>query len=241
MAYRQKLEDLINENGADYRGNLTRDITHLIAKEPSGNKYTYARQWAIKIVSIEWLQQSLERGMILDESLYHLLLQPAERGRNAWIRKPVSTTWLGKRPREPGLERTNSRKLRRTASARLSCETPGLWTDIVGECVKQENVTPNEWHEDINLERPVQVEGYATNVLQTSGDQKYHDHPGAACIPELIQPETAPRGVFSGKVFVLHGFDEKRVCFRNIQLHDIPTNALVLVRRATTSFTFSRR
>ena len=83
VIYRKELEDLINGNGGDYRGNLTKDITHLIAKEPSGAKYNFAAQWGIKTVSVEWLEQSLERGMILEESLYHLLLPLSERGRNA--------------------------------------------------------------------------------------------------------------------------------------------------------------
>ena len=66
--YRKELEDLINDNGGDYQGNLTRDVTDLIAKEPSGAKYNYACQWGIKPVSGEWVEQSLERGMILEES-----------------------------------------------------------------------------------------------------------------------------------------------------------------------------
>lgn len=124
----------------------------------------------------------------------------------------MSTTSLGKRPRELGLERTNSRKLRRTASARLSSENSGLWTNIVGEFVKQEAVKHNEWHEDANHDRPVQSESYAANVLETSGEQRFHNHPVATCIPEPIKPEATLRGVFSGKSFLLHGFDEKRVC-----------------------------
>lgn len=238
VAYRTKLEELINENGANYRGNLTRDVTHLIAKEPSGSKYTYAGQWGIKIVSIEWLEQSLERGMILEESLYNLLLSPAERGRNAWIRKSVSTTSLGKRPREAGLERTDSRKLRRTASARLSSETAGLWANIVGEGVKKEAVKPHEWQEDSNPELPVPVEGRSANVLQTSGEQRFRDSPAAPCIPKPIKAEATRGGIFSGKTFILHGFDEKRVCFSsNIRLS---ANILTSVCHSTTSSTVSR-
>lgn len=208
MAYRKRLEDLINDNGAEYRGNLTRDVTHLIAKEPTGSKYTYARQWEIKTVSIEWLQQSLERGMILDEGLYHPLLPVEERGRNAWIRRSVSHVSLGKRPREEGLERVNSRKLRRTASARLSSESSGLWTNIVNDSIKQESVKDDEWHENSNGKRVEQAEGLAKKVLQTSGEQRCpEDVPAGSSTEPSIR-----KGLFSGKTFLLHGFDDKRVC-----------------------------
>ena len=228
MAYRKKLEDLINENGGEYRGNLTRDVTHLIAKEPAGNKYTYAGQWGIKIVSIEWLQRSLERGMILDESLFHLLLPPAERGRNAWMRKTASTTSLGKRSREGGLERSTSRKLRRTASVRLSNESSGIWTNIVGDSIKQENEKPSEWHDLGDQALRANAGNDPTRILQTSGEQRFQGDPRAPERQEstkLLSARTG--GVFEDTKVILHGFDEKRVgleqllhfCSPRIDLH----------------------
>ena len=214
MAYRRSLEDLINEHGGEYRGNLTRDVTHLIAKEPAGNKYTYAGQWGIKIVSAEWLQQSLERGMILDECLFHLLLPPAERGRNAWIRKAVSTASLGKRPREAGLERNNSRKLRRTASARLSNESSGLWNNIVGDRVRQETERPSEWHDPSISVLPLDVDNDLERRLQTSGEQRFQGDTATREKQESDSTELQHNhlgGIFGGAKFVLHGFDEKRV------------------------------
>jgi len=217
VAYRKKLEDLINENGGEYRGNLTRDVTHLIAKEAAGNKYTYAGQWGIRTVSIEWLQQSLERGMILDESLFHLLLPPAERGRNAWMRKTLSTTSLGKRPREGGLERSNSRKLRRTASARLSNESSGIWTKIVGDSVKQESENAIEWHDPLDQGLSANPINDPSKILQTSGEQRFQGEPKTLKGPESPKlPVIHSGGIFDGTKAVLHGFDIKRVSLKQL-------------------------
>ena len=57
-------------HGASYRPDLTKSVSHLIAAIPSGNKYDFARDTGINIVTFEWLYDSLERGMALDESFY---------------------------------------------------------------------------------------------------------------------------------------------------------------------------
>jgi len=150
VAYRKELEVLINANGGEYRGNLTKDVTHLVAKVPTGNKYVYAGHWGVKIVAIEWLEQSLERGMILDEDLYNLLLPEDERGRSAWIRRSGSTSSLGKRARDAEVATSNPRQLRRTASAKLSNQSVGLWTDIVGGEVRVKQSKSSEWDDKQN-------------------------------------------------------------------------------------------
>lgn len=204
------LEDLINDNGGEYRGNLTRDITHLIAKEPSGNKYYHAGQWSIKTVSIEWMQHSLERGMILGEASYSLLLPPSERGRNAWLRKTVSSASLGKRPREGELTRTNSRKLRRTASVRLSSESSGMWSHIVVETVKQEAAKLDKWQDREQELAPIKLKGDSTVVSQTSGEQRYQEQSGPN--EENLAQHTVARkkGIFQGKALVLFDFSERK-------------------------------
>ena len=147
VIYRKELEELVNNNGGEYRGNLTKDVTHLIAKEPIGAKYDFAAQWGIRTVGVEWLEQSLERGMILDESLYRLTIRPEERGRDAWIHKPTPSISLGKRPRDDEIMPPNARKLRRTASARLSDQNVGLWSELVGAPIKVERETADAWEE----------------------------------------------------------------------------------------------
>ena len=212
MAYRRQLEDLINNNGGEYRGNLTRDITHLIAREPSGNKFNYAGQWGIKTVSIEWITDSLARGMILDEASYSLLLPPSDRGCTAWLRRTVSTTSLSKRPPESELGKPNSRKLRRTASAKLSSESSGLWSNIVGESVNQGHARPDKWQDQNETTAPLKSEGGPPAISQTSGEQRsQHDHgPG----PDTnYDPHKTPLrgGIFGGKKLILHGYTEKKV------------------------------
>jgi DNA replication regulator DPB11 len=219
VAYRKELEDLINDNGGQYRGNLTREVTHLIAKVPSGPKYTYAGEWGIKIVSIEWLNQSIERGMILEESLFHLLLTASERGRNAWIRKTSPTSPLGKRVRDdagPVL----SRKLRRTASAKLNSQTNGLWKDIVGAGTESQGVKANEWDDEqtsnASLDVPKKPATERTPTAEPSvikvGTQLLEQGDMERKILLGLTRRCQDAGIFQGKRFFVHGFKQKQVC-----------------------------
>lgn len=215
--YRKELEDLVNDNGGDYRGNLTKDVTHLIAKEPSGAKYSYAAQWDIKTVSVEWLEQSLERGMILEESLYHLLLPPAERGQNAWIRRSVSTTSLGKRTRDDEIILPNARKLRRTASARLSSHNDGLWSEINGGEVKIEENKADSWDEPQqekadHQEVPDVAQAQTTIAAHlAAGSRHLKRSQSVATLSSMLCKAPQQEGLFHAKTFLLRGFDEKKV------------------------------
>ncbi|TLD31040.1 hypothetical protein PspLS_02299 [Pyricularia sp. CBS 133598] len=110
--------------------------------QPRGRKYAAAKDWQIRTVSIEWVRDSVERGMILDESLYDPLLPLEERGLNAWNRNaPARRSAAGsKRTRdasfaakEGGAPDDRKTKLRRTASLKLSNQRDGLWGDILGK------------------------------------------------------------------------------------------------------------
>lgn len=223
MAYRKELEDLISNNGGQYRGNLTKEVTHLIAKVPSGPKYTYAGDWRIKIVSVEWLEQSIERGMILEENLFHLLLPASERGRNAWIRKTGSISPSGKRARDDAGHK-QPRKLRRTASAKLNSQTHGLWTDIVAAGTGVQGGKINEWDDEQRLN-----DAHA-------GISKPDTEPSPKAGPSIIKVGTQlweksdvkkqtildlsrcwqDAGMFQGKTFFVYGFQEKQV--RNLMV-----------------------
>ncbi|KAJ2499577.1 protein kinase activating protein dpb11 [Coemansia sp. RSA 1972] len=48
--------------GGVYHGVLTPSCTHLIALTPEGQKYKFARQWGVHVVSLEWFLQSLKTG-----------------------------------------------------------------------------------------------------------------------------------------------------------------------------------
>ena len=219
VVFRKELEDAINENGGDYRGNLTKDVTHLIAKEASGAKYNFALQWRIPTVAVEWLQQSLERGMILDESLYSLSIPPEERGQNAWSRKSMSSASLGKRAREDDIVPQNARKLRRTASARLSSQNVGLWSELVHAPLKIEEPPINPWRE----QKIETAKDEATPADPTSETLRFA--PTAHATKPTLQKSfsdsnlgsfsgkpTQDQSLFQGKLALLHGFGEKQVC-----------------------------
>lgn len=217
--FRKKLEDVINGNGGQYRGNLTKEVTHLIASAPSGDKYEHAGLWGIKAVSLEWLEHSLERGMILDENLYHPLLPASDRGRNAWIERTVSVSSLGKRARDGDVAQNQSRKLRRTASAKLSSQNDGLWTDIVGGGFGPETPKESAWdaqegksEADVKAAAASRTRHGSAAALEhfrrtTAGIDRVDDAGLAPVVAEIIPN----RGLFWGKRFYLHGFNTKKV------------------------------
>lgn len=217
--FRKRLEDVINGNGGQYRGNLTKEVTHLIASTPLGDKYEHAGLWGIKTVSLEWLEHSLERGMILDENLYHPLLPASDRGRNAWIKKAISMSSLGKRAREGDVAQNQSRKLRRTASAKLSSQNDGLWTDIVGGGFGPEESRESAWGaqeytSEADFKAPAAPRtrcgsaGALQHVRRTTAQIDGVDDAGFAPVVGEIAPN---RGLFWGKRFYLHGFNTKKV------------------------------
>ena len=88
--------------------------------------------------------------MILDEKLYDPALPAEERGRGAWDRTKPKRTSLGKRSRDDSnasLE-GGKRKLRRTASTKLSTLNDGLWGDIVGAGTVAQVSRSGIWEED---------------------------------------------------------------------------------------------
>jgi hypothetical protein len=132
---RQHIIDTITANGGGYTGDLTRKVTHLIVCKPEGRKYSAAKNWNIQTVSIEWLQDSVERGMILDEKSYDPILPPEERGKGAWLKRELPSVSLGKRIRESAAaaQEESKRKLRKTASMKLSSQRDNIWGDILGK------------------------------------------------------------------------------------------------------------
>ena len=128
MKVRAQIQKTVDENGGEYTGDLTKDVTHLIALQPLGRKYDYATQWGKKVVGMKWLQESLERGMQLDETRYHPTLPESEQGVGAWNRSAKASAT--KRPRDDIHEAEPPRKLRRTASARLGSQNDSIWGDI---------------------------------------------------------------------------------------------------------------
>ncbi|RAL68560.1 hypothetical protein DID88_007285 [Monilinia fructigena] len=99
-----------------------------------GNKYKAAKSWGLRIVSVEWLLDSLERGMILNEKYYDPSLPIDERGKGSWDKDKPKINSSKERAREQnasGVEE-GKRKLRRTASTKLNTQSQSIWGDIVG-------------------------------------------------------------------------------------------------------------
>lgn len=156
--------------------------------------------------------------MTLDETLYNLLLPPLERGRNAWIRKSFSTTSLGKRAREDEAILPNARKLRRTASARLSSHNDGLWSEINGGELKIEEIKVDAWDEpqkEVDHHRK-SLDAARANVpvsaQNLAGDHILKRSQSVANPSSNLCKAPLEEGLFHGKIILLRGFDGKKVC-----------------------------
>lgn len=130
MAFRNYVQNTAAANGAEFKKDLTKGVTHLVALNTEGQKYKFATQWNIKVVTVKWFSDSIERGMVLEETLYHPLLPQEKQGAGAWNRSlPAAKE---KVPLNDSSSNPRPRKLRRIASAKLGDQNEGIWGDIVG-------------------------------------------------------------------------------------------------------------
>ncbi|KAG5941293.1 hypothetical protein E4U53_007434 [Claviceps sorghi] len=193
---RDGIASRIQENGGRYTGDLTRRCTHLIVGKPEGKKYAAAKSWNIHTVTLDWLDQSIERGMILEETRFDPLLPVEEQGVGAWVKREPST--LGKRSRSSasnGTEEKGVRKLRKTASMKLSSQRNNLWGDILGRTNSKERSSSNE---------PASVEA-APPPDQATPDATMRQ-------PQPLEKfgTTQNEGILARCVFAIHGFNDKR-------------------------------
>lgn len=182
---RDEIAKIITSNGGRFTGDLTRKCTHLIASKPEGKKFTAAKSWNIYTVTLDWLYQSVERGMILDEAKFDPLLPLEQQGVGAWVKQDPRRTSLGKRSRSAVANRPEegARKLRKTVSMKLNSQRKNLWGDILGKSTSREY----SFNDGQQAEMPAQ----------------------AAPHPEPIAREDED-GVFCNCVFAIHGFDQRR-------------------------------
>ncbi|GKT49780.1 S-methyl-5'-thioadenosine phosphorylase [Colletotrichum spaethianum] len=177
---RASIIEKITANGGAYTGDLTKRVSHLIVFKPEGKKYKAARAWNIRTVSLAWLEQSIERGMILDEQCFDPVLPPEEQGQGAWNKLNPRRVSLGKRSRS-GVVEVGQRKLRKTASMKLSSQRDTLWGDILGSKPTGESSGPGDRADKIEVQ-----------------DSGIHDR--------MLQP--APdAGIFSACYFFMAGFE----------------------------------
>ena len=206
---------------------MTKAVTHLVAHKTEGEKYKYAMLWGLKTVSLDWLLDGIERGMVLEETLYNPLMPSEERGKNAWLRHAKFNTSLGKRSREDGQSMeapeaggSGRRKLRRTASNKLGSQNSGIWNDIVGGGFtksKSDNAQLTERHasESPHDVRLLPSKGKRNNATSSSGaiepTGKENRRPGAGLDLQTKDSKGFKWGLFNGHRFYLHGFDHKKV------------------------------
>ncbi|KAJ2770922.1 hypothetical protein IWQ57_002438, partial [Coemansia nantahalensis] len=56
--------------GGTYSGMLTPTCTHLVAQSPTGQKYKFAKQWGVRVVTFGWFLDSLRTGYRQEEAEY---------------------------------------------------------------------------------------------------------------------------------------------------------------------------
>ncbi|KAF8539267.1 BRCT domain-containing protein [Trichophaea hybrida] len=143
VADRKRIEEICYQEKASYHPDLTRDVTHLIAAAPTGKKYEFARNHNIVVVTSEWLTDSIERGMALDEQFYDPMLPPEKIGVGA---KPLKTTVQAE-----VVELRGKRKIRKSTQDKLGGQSQSLWDDIVGQASNAKPAKRDEWEESLNI------------------------------------------------------------------------------------------
>ena len=213
-AFRDYLRSMSIRNGAKFSSDLTRDITHLVARDTQSQKYKYATQWNIIIVTRQWFTDSLERGMILDEALYNPLLPPEQQGAGAWNRAvPLARETASDRnpPSNP-----RPRKLRRTASAKLVGQNEGIWGDIVGagfdsSDLRRSRGSQHRSDSTRTLPRTASLVQEARSFASESGPAEPRDSRQSKLGRQSSGPVAENEGFLHGCYFFIHGFSSKQV------------------------------
>ncbi|PNY24172.1 S-M checkpoint control protein rad4 [Tolypocladium capitatum] len=184
---RDEIAEKITSNGGEYTGDLTRRCSHLIVSNPEGKKFQAAKSWGVYTVTLAWLDQTIARGMILEEAKFDPLLPADTQGVGAWVRKDPKRTSLGKRsrPATTNGSEEGTRKLRKTASMKLNSQRNNLWGDILGRSTSREY----SFAQEQPAEEPTQ---------------------DAPCRRYQPAKQLEDEGVFSNCVFAIHGFDQRR-------------------------------
>ncbi|ESZ96402.1 hypothetical protein SBOR_3234 [Sclerotinia borealis F-4128] len=203
-AERQDIGEKIKANGGDYDGNLTKQITHLISFRTEGNKYKAAKSWGLRIVSVEWLLDSLERGMILNEKYYDPSLPMDERGKGSWDKDKLKISLSKKRAREETISgaEEGKRKLRRNASTKLNNQSQSIWGDIVGSGNKVQVSRSGIWDTRDSF-------GPAENEQPEKSKEMIP--PKAATLDLIQEPNQPVGGIFHECRFWIHGFSAKHI------------------------------
>ncbi|KAF9765482.1 hypothetical protein IL306_002235 [Fusarium sp. DS 682] len=192
---RDEIANKITSNGGLYTGDLTRRCTHLIVNKPEGKKYNAARAWGIHPVTLAWLEQSIARRMILEEAKFDPTLPPEEQGKGAWVKRELKRT-MSKRSKSAvaGGAEEGPRKLRKTASMKLSSQRNNIWGDILGRSTSR----------DYSFAQENKENGNQAQDQQQPQRAEAQPEPPAPVVPEEDQ------GIFGNCYFYIHGFNAQR-------------------------------
>ncbi|KAI2789961.1 hypothetical protein POX_d05462 [Penicillium oxalicum] len=223
MAFRTQMHDLAVENGAEFRKDLTKSVTHLVSRSTEGEKYKFATQWNIKVVTVKWFHDCLDRGMILDEDKYHPSLPLEQQGLGAWDRRiPLSAKMqLGKARAAADDTSSNPRpkkKIRRTASTKLVGENENIWGDIIGVGLANEVAESRSKLSDVTKEAKSKPLIQAAKSFASESTFSEPLEPRGP--PE--QPIHVPKGFLDGCFFYVHGFTPKQ---KDVLRHHLEYNA----------------
>ena len=205
------MQKTTEENGAEYRKDLTKTVTHLIARNPDGEKYKFATKWNIRVVSMKWFTDSIERGMILDEQKYHPLIPAAEQGVGAWDRSAPTEREPSRRDitTEENSLNPRPRKLRRIASTKLVDQNESIWGDIVGTGFdNNETAGPRKSPQGQGLpeaSKPV-IQAYQSFASETTFSESTQSR-----LPLPAAP-AKDNGFLHTTYFFINGFSSKQVC-----------------------------
>ncbi|KAI1958358.1 DNA helicase [Ophidiomyces ophidiicola] len=226
LDFRNHLQKTITSNGGKFCRDLTKTATHLIARAVEGQKYKFAVLWGIKAVSLKWLEDSLSRGMILEETLYDPLLPAEKHGIGAWNSAPSLQVQKRSKLAENGSRRP--RKLRRVASVKLTDQNEGIWTDIVGNMTS--GASENEFLDDqhgstshLSFRSIIQEEkSFASETTLSGRRDGTRD-----TVVKIVPVPQKSRGIWYNSKFFISGFTAKQVSI--LENHLISRDA-VLVR-----------
>lgn len=213
------MNDSAVDNGAEFRRDLTKSVTHLIARNADGEKYKFATQWNIKVVTVKWFSDCVERGMTLDESKYHPMLPEEEQGAGAWDRNAYAEKiQAGKKVSAAKDNPSNPRprkKLRRTASTKLVDQNENIWGDIIGAGFSNpDTLGPKE--DEPDDEDPEPPKPVIQAAKSFASETTFNESIDSRQLPDTSSK--GPTGFLDGAFFYTHGFSSKQVSFGHLDL-----------------------
>jgi hypothetical protein len=198
---RKLIEYEIRTNGGNYHPDLSRQCTHLICASSSGNKYEAALKWGIHCVGVEWLYQSIERGMALESQYFAINIAPERRGEGAWNRdaalRLTAPSGLSSFDKVVSTDFENGVRKRRLRRAGSKIAQEGIWEGILNGVTDTRTLDIDETSMEMQLEdkslEPVPV---LEPIIDTLG---------------VADLDHVPLGLFSGLIFYTWGFKDQKV------------------------------